>query len=162
MKLAEKHKPFVVERFAQFKPLSIRTYAVDPFSRSLWFGVAQWIALSSGISPQFWRGSQFCGSLGGFKTLKSDRMSYMGKCPFSVICSLHITLGHSPYLFNFFWRRYWCIININYEWHKQRTLFVPSKIYEPSHKCRMRWVQATRRERQWNFISMCISVSDLT
>jgi hypothetical protein len=41
MKLAEKHKPFVVERFAQFKPLSIRTYAVDPFSRSLWFGVAQ-------------------------------------------------------------------------------------------------------------------------
>ena len=30
MKLAEKHKPFVVERFAQFKPLSIRTYAAIP------------------------------------------------------------------------------------------------------------------------------------
>ena len=37
-----------------------RTYAVDPFSRSLWFVVAQFIALSSGISPQFWHGSQFC------------------------------------------------------------------------------------------------------
>ena len=22
----------------------------------------------------------------GYKTLKTDRMSYMGKCPFSVIC----------------------------------------------------------------------------
>ena len=41
-------------------PLEDRTYAVDPFSCGLWFVVAQFIALSSGISPQFWHESQFC------------------------------------------------------------------------------------------------------
>ena len=37
-----------------------RTYAVDPFLCGLWFVVAQFIALSSGISLQFWHESQFC------------------------------------------------------------------------------------------------------
>ena len=41
-----------------------RTDAVDPFSGSLWFVVAQFIALSSGIFAQFWHESQFCVSLG--------------------------------------------------------------------------------------------------